>query len=83
MGARALTSRTALKIRCKSSLEYLGILVAVEGASITGVFVSKSPIGCLDNLSPDSRGKEESRGATEGAIEGATERCSRWECPRP
>ena len=65
-GTRA--SRTVLRIRCKSSSEYLGILLAAAGALAMGAFV-KGPAGWLDNLSPNSEGGEESRGATEGAAE--------------
>ena len=50
-GAQA--SRTALKILCKSSLEYLRILVAATEASVTGVFVLEGLTGWSDNLSPD------------------------------
>ena len=67
VGARA--SRTALKIRCKSSSEYLGILVAAVGALVMGGFVPKGPAGWLDNLSPNSGGGEELGGAMEGAAE--------------
>ena len=63
-GARA--SRTALKILCKSSSEYLGTLVAVTRVSAIGGFVPKGPTCWLNNLSPDSGGREKSGGATEG-----------------
>ena len=83
VGVGAQASRMALKIRCKSSLKYLGILVVAAEASVTGGFVSKSPTGWLNNLSPNSGGGEKSRGATEGATEEATEGCSRWKHLRP
>ena len=73
-GVGALASKTALQIRYKSSLEYLGILVAATGA-LARDFVPKSPAGWLNNLSPDSRGGEESEGVAEGR--------SRRERPRP
>ena len=57
-GARA--SKIALKIRCKLFSEYLGVLVLAENFS-----------GCSEFF--DSRGGEESGGATEGATEGTTE----------
>ena len=58
--ARAQTSKTALRIYCKSFLEYLGVLVSAGDSS-----------GCLE--CSDSGGGEESGGATEGATEGVTE----------
>ena len=73
-GARAF--KTALKILCKSSLEYLGILVAVIGVSAIGGFILESPADYLDNLSPNSGGGKKSGRATEGATEGASERRS-------
>ena len=67
-GAGARASRTALRICCKSSLEYLGTLVLVED------FGSRDLSGCLEIS--DLGGKKESRrvigGATEGAIEGGS-----------
>ena len=70
-GARTgtLASRTVLRIRYKSSSEYLGILVAAVGALAMGGFVPKGPAGWSDNLSPDSEGEEKSGGAMEGAAE--------------
>ena len=62
-GARA--SRTALKIRCKSSSEYLGILV------LAGDFGPESLLSC--SKISYSGGREESRKASKGATEGATE----------
>ena len=70
MGAGARASRTALKIRYKSSLHYLRTLIVVAKALATGGFVPKGLIGWLDNLSPNLEGRKESRGATEGAMEG-------------
>ena len=64
MGARA--SKTALRILCKSSSEYLGTLVAMED------FGSGVPSGCLEIS--DSGGGEESGGATEGATKGRSRR---------
>ena len=69
----ARASRIALKILCKSSLEYLGTLIAATKASATGDFVFEGPAGWSDNLSPDLRGGEESEGVTEKATEGVTE----------
>ena len=60
VGARA--SRTALKIYCKSSSEYLGILVAAAGD-----FSPWGLLGCSENS--DLGGRKEPGGATEGAIE--------------
>ena len=68
MGTGAQASRTALKILCKSSLEYLGTPVAV-GALAMGGFVPEGLAGWSDNLSPDSKDGEESGGATKGAAE--------------
>ena len=76
--ARTQASRTVLRIRCKSSSEYLGILLAAAGPLATESFV-KGPAGWSDNSLPDSGGGKESRGATEGA---AKER-SRWRRPQP
>ena len=86
-GAGARASRTVLKIRCKSSSEYLGILVSA------GDFGPRGPSGCSEIS--DSGGGEESGGVsegategvtertTEGATEGTTERRSRWGRLRP
>ena len=68
VGAGTRASRTVLRIRYKSSLKYLRILLAAAGALAMGGFV-EDPAGCSDNSSPDSGGGEESRGATEGAAE--------------
>ena len=83
VGTGIRASRTALKILCKSSLEYLGTLVAAKDVG-PGV-----PSGYLETS--DSGGGEKPRGATEGAVEGATEgamegameRRSRRGRPRP
>ena len=72
-GTGAQASRTALRILCKLSLEYLGTLVAATGASAMGGFAPEGPAGWSDNLSPDSGGRKESRGATERATERTTE----------
>ena len=82
IGAGAQASKTALKIRYKSSLEYLGILVAVGGELARG-FPPEGPAGWSNNLSPDLEGGEESRGATEEATEEAMERRSWQGHPRP
>ena len=72
VGAEARTSKTALKIRYKCSLEYLGTLVA------TGKdFGLKGLLGYLENS--DLKGRKKSGGVTEGAIE----ECSRRGQPRP
>ena len=55
--AGAQTSKTALRIFCKSSSEYLGTLVAVAGDSAPG-----GPLGCSKNS--DLGGGEEPEGAT-------------------
>ena len=83
-GTRAGTqaSRTALKICCKSSSEYLGILVAARGELARG-FPPEGLASWSDNLSPNSGGGEESEEATKGAMEGATEGRYRRGCPRP
>ena len=78
-GAGARTSRMAIKIRCKSFLEYLEILIAAVRVSAKGDFVFEGQAGWSDNLSPNSGGGEESR----RAIEGATEGRSCWRRPRP
>ena len=67
-GPRA--SRMVLKICCKSSLEYLGMLLAAVGALATGSFVAEGLAGWSDNLSADSGDREETEKATKGAIEG-------------
>ena len=70
-GARAETgaqaSRTALKIYCKSFLEYLGISIAVAGAIAMGSFVLEGSAGCLENSNLGDR--EESEEITEEAME--------------
>ena len=72
IGARAETgpraSRTALKILCKSSSEYLGTIVST-GALATRGFAPKGSAGWLDNSSPDLGVRKESGGATDGAAE--------------
>ena len=76
-GARA--SRTALRICCKSSSEYLGILV------LAGDFGPRGFLG-YSEISDSGGGKESGRAtkeATEGAMEGATEGRSRWGHLRP
>ena len=70
-GAGARAFRTALKILCKSSLEYLGTLVAA------GDFGPGVPSGYSETS--DLGGGEKPGGATEGA----TEERSRRERPRP
>ena len=74
-GAGAQASRTALRIHCKSSSEYLGILVSA------GDFGSRGPSGDLEIS--DLEGRKESEGATKKAIEGATEGRSRRGRLRP
>ena len=82
MGTEAWASRTALRIRCKSSSEYLRILV-VAGGELARGFPPEGQAGWSNNLSPDSGGGEESEGAMEKATEGATERRSWRRRPRP
>ena len=67
--ARAQASRTALKIRYKSSLEYLGTLVAAIGD-----FSPRSLSGCLEISYSGVR--EESERAMKRATEVAMEGCS-------
>ena len=78
-GARAF--KTALRICCKSSLEYLGILVSAEG-ELARSFAPEGLAGWLNNLSPDSGGGKELRRAMKEATEGATEKHSCRERPR-
>ena len=59
-------SKTALRICCKISLEYLGTLVAVARASAIGSFVFEGPADWLNSLSPDLGGGEELERATKG-----------------
>ena len=59
----------ALKIRCNSSLEYLGILAVARD------FGPSSLLGCSENS--DSGGGEESEKVTQGETEGATERATK------
>ena len=59
MGTGTQASRTVLKIRCKSSLEYLGTSIATAGA-----FGPRDSADCLENS--DLEGGEESERATEG-----------------
>ena len=73
----------ALKIRCKSSLEYMGTLIAAAGALATRDFVLKGLTGWSDNLSPDLKDEEESKEATEGAMKGVTEGRSQRRRPWP
>ena len=70
VGAGAQASRTALKILCKSFLEYLGTLVVAIDVTAMGGFVSEALAGWLDNLSPDSGSREQSERATERATKG-------------
>ena len=78
-GVRALVSRTALKTLCKSSTEYLGILVVVIRVIAMGGFFFESPAGWSDNLSSNSEGEKKLGKVTEGVTEGR----SQWGCPRP
>ena len=71
MGAH--TSRTALKILYKSSLEYLGTLVSDLGP--------EGPSGCSEISDLGGRGKSE--GAMKGATEGAIEKRSWRRRPQP
>ena len=70
MGARARVraqaSKTALRIRCKSSLEYLGTLVVVVEDFSLGDLLDCSKIS-------DLGGGEGPKGATEEATERVTE----------
>ena len=56
-GARA--SRTALRIYCKSSLEYWGILVAATRVLAMRGFVSEGLVGWSDNFSEVERSQGE------------------------
>ena len=68
----------ALRIRCKSSLEYFGILV-LAGNFGGGLEISESGGG------EESGGAIEgaTKGTTEGATEGAMEKRFRWGHPQP
>ena len=83
VGAEAQASRTALKIHYKSFSEYLGTLVVVAWVSTMGDFISKGPMGYLNNLSPNLGGGKKSERATKRVIEGAMEGCSRQRRPWP
>ena len=71
VGIGAPAFRTALRILCKSSSEYLRTLVAIR-ALVTRGFGPEGLAGWSDNSSPNSGGGEESEGATKGATKGAT-----------
>ena len=71
--AGAQTSRTALKIFCKPSSEYLGILVVMTEVLAMEGFVFEGLAGWSDNLSPDLGDGEESGRATERATKRMTE----------
>ena len=72
-GAGARASRTVLRIRCKSSSEYLGILVSAGGFGPGGP-LGYSEISDLGDREESGRALEgATEGATEGAIEEATE----------
>ena len=73
VGAGARASRIALRIRCKSFLEYLEILVVAMGD-----FGPGSPLGCLKNSNLGGREKlgGVTERVTERATEGVTEGCS-------
>ena len=79
---KAQSSRTALRIYCNLSSEYLGTLVTVAGA-LARSFTPKGQADWLDNLSLDLGGGEKSGGAMEEATEGATEGRSQRGQPRP
>ena len=49
VGTGVQASKTVLKIRYKSSLVYLRILVAVVRTKTTRDFAPKGPKGCLEN----------------------------------
>ena len=83
VGVGARVSKTTLRILCKSFSENLGTLVAATGASARKSFVLEGPAGWLDNLSPNSEGREESERVTEGVVERMTEERSRCKCLRP
>ena len=72
-------SKTALRIFCKLSLEYLEILVAEIGTLATGDFIFEGPVNWSDNLSTNLGGKEESERTIEKATEEEIERSSRQE----
>ena len=60
--AGAWAFKTALKIRCKSSLEYLGTLVVAAGD-----FGLRGPLDCSEDF--ELGGREKPGGTTEGVIE--------------
>ena len=65
VGARVWASKTVLKIRCKSSLEYLGTSVTVVGTTGIGSFTPESLASCSKNSNLGVEDK--SGGATEGS----------------
>ena len=67
VGVGVQVSKIVLKIRCKLSSEYLRISIAVAGMTKTKSFTPKSLAGYSENS--DLGGREESRGASKGAIE--------------
>ena len=73
----------SLKNPLQVILGILGDISSTTGVSAVGGFAPAGPAGWSDNLSPDSGGGEESGGATEGVMEGMTERCSQRGHLRP
>ena len=72
--AGAQVSRIVLKILCKSSSEYLGILVAASGATAMEDFIFEGSANCSVNLLSNSESGKESGGVTEGATERYSQR---------
>ena len=73
VGVRTQAFKTVLKIFCKSSSEYLRILVAVLRVTVMGDLISKGLVECLINFPPDLRDGKESGGATKRVTERAME----------
>ena len=63
---RIWASRTVLRIRCKLSLKYMGILVAVTWTIGIESFALEHPTDCLEDS--DSGRKKESRRSTEKRV---------------
>ena len=80
-GVGTWASRTALKICCKLSSEYLRTLVAT-GEALARSFTPEGLAGWLDNLSPDLGGRKKLRRAIERATKGVAEGRSRQGRPR-
>ena len=65
-------SKTVLRIRCKSSLEYLGALIVVAETTAIGVFALENPAGYLENFDLGD-GKELGRATKDCSKQGRLE----------